>query len=511
MLKQTAKRGFTITELIIVIVVIAILAAVLIPTFASLIKKANMSADQQAVRQMNTILTAEETVSGKPATIGEAIVVLVDNGINANNYKPLTVDTDFFWVKAVNRVVHADADHNILYPKASSLGDGAAYAADNWFPLHDTFFSAEGFLGGEGTSEDPYLISTGEQMISGLIAMSSATPAETVYYELVYDIVVPEYDIKYGGSYSGWQAGVPNLTNAVFDGNGHTLDMKNNTSYTFVDQLVDSTIKDLKVTNLSTPLVSLAFGGSTLENVDIVAGTIDSNKNTAGYVAAHIPEDWGGGTTPLVFKDCDAVFDFNCTTPTNQASFNAVFVGQCVGGSASAPAGQVITNDGRYLNPAVVAEAEIIATLSAEDIYYQGPAWSHNACHINDMFVYNLEFTNCSYSGTFVSPRAAMFIGNSGMCNNVTLKVTNCVNKGTIQATYQKNNDYTADWYYYEATDTEWDNPDLVNYFSANGIGNGEKAQKFTLILDGTTYQEYNVKDARVTEAGGSFVFAAAG
>ena len=42
---NSKKKGFTIVELVIVIAVVAILAAVLIPTFSSLVKKANTSAD----------------------------------------------------------------------------------------------------------------------------------------------------------------------------------------------------------------------------------------------------------------------------------------------------------------------------------------------------------------------------------------------------------------------------------------------------------------------------------
>ena len=38
---RKSKKGFTIVELVIVIAVIAILAAVLIPTFANLIRQAN--------------------------------------------------------------------------------------------------------------------------------------------------------------------------------------------------------------------------------------------------------------------------------------------------------------------------------------------------------------------------------------------------------------------------------------------------------------------------------------
>ena len=46
-MKKMNKKGFTIVELVIVIAVIAILAAVMIPTFGGIIKKANLSSVQQ--------------------------------------------------------------------------------------------------------------------------------------------------------------------------------------------------------------------------------------------------------------------------------------------------------------------------------------------------------------------------------------------------------------------------------------------------------------------------------
>ena len=46
------RRGFTIVELVIVIAVIAILAAVLIPTFGSIIEKANYSNALQTAQNM---------------------------------------------------------------------------------------------------------------------------------------------------------------------------------------------------------------------------------------------------------------------------------------------------------------------------------------------------------------------------------------------------------------------------------------------------------------------------
>ena len=48
-MKKMNNKGFTIVELVIVIAVIAILAAVMIPTFSGIVEKANISALEQKV------------------------------------------------------------------------------------------------------------------------------------------------------------------------------------------------------------------------------------------------------------------------------------------------------------------------------------------------------------------------------------------------------------------------------------------------------------------------------
>ena len=50
------KKGFTIVELVIVIAVIAILAAVLVPTFSNVVENANVSSDKSLVRNINNVL-----------------------------------------------------------------------------------------------------------------------------------------------------------------------------------------------------------------------------------------------------------------------------------------------------------------------------------------------------------------------------------------------------------------------------------------------------------------------
>ena len=63
-MKKMNKKGFTIVELVIVIAVIAILAAVMIPTFGGIIKKANESSALQTVTSAYKNALVEEMADG---------------------------------------------------------------------------------------------------------------------------------------------------------------------------------------------------------------------------------------------------------------------------------------------------------------------------------------------------------------------------------------------------------------------------------------------------------------
>ncbi|MBQ2944987.1 MAG: prepilin-type N-terminal cleavage/methylation domain-containing protein [Clostridia bacterium] len=102
-MKKTNKKGFTIVELVIVIVVIAILAAVMIPTFVHLVNKANVTVDMMVVKQMNTALQADEIVAGKPATVAAAKALLIANG--CDDFTPTDANNVYYWVGAENRVI----------------------------------------------------------------------------------------------------------------------------------------------------------------------------------------------------------------------------------------------------------------------------------------------------------------------------------------------------------------------------------------------------------------------
>ena len=77
-MKRNNKKGFTIVELVIVIAVIAILSAVLIPTFGGIVDKANESArDQEARNAFTEYLIDCDATPNKDAFI----VVTDDSGV----------------------------------------------------------------------------------------------------------------------------------------------------------------------------------------------------------------------------------------------------------------------------------------------------------------------------------------------------------------------------------------------------------------------------------------------
>ena len=114
-MRNTNKKGFTIVELVVVVAVIAILAAVLIPTFSGVIKNANLSADQAAVRNINTILAA---ATDKLESTEDVEKLLAANGYNVKGYTPLSSNHSFVWDKEANQVLlYSYTDNKVVFPK----------------------------------------------------------------------------------------------------------------------------------------------------------------------------------------------------------------------------------------------------------------------------------------------------------------------------------------------------------------------------------------------------------
>ena len=119
-MKNTNKKGFTIVELVIVIAVIAILAAVLIPTFAGLVAKANLSADKQMIRNMNTNLAMYEA-TGEDKDISGVMAYLRSNGFSYEKMVPYSKGYHYCYSKESNQFYLLDNKNAVVYPENADV------------------------------------------------------------------------------------------------------------------------------------------------------------------------------------------------------------------------------------------------------------------------------------------------------------------------------------------------------------------------------------------------------
>ena len=103
------KKGFTVVELVIVIAVVAILAAVLIPTFINLMQTANESADIQLVTNLNKIMAMQEALGGKNATMQDALDDAFANGYDISKISPTSKGNDIVWDQTADRFALVNA------------------------------------------------------------------------------------------------------------------------------------------------------------------------------------------------------------------------------------------------------------------------------------------------------------------------------------------------------------------------------------------------------------------
>lgn len=115
-MKASKKRGFTIIELVIVIAVVAILAAVLIPTFANIIQRANESVDIQAARNMNTFLATAKYTDGVNSIL-DVYDVFEDSGFKVENYSPLYKGRHYYYDIGYNQILYVDDNGTVIFPE----------------------------------------------------------------------------------------------------------------------------------------------------------------------------------------------------------------------------------------------------------------------------------------------------------------------------------------------------------------------------------------------------------
>ena len=281
-MRKPNKKGFTIVELVIVIAVVAILAAVLIPTFVSVTRKANESNDVQAARNMNTFLAAAK-VTDEVDSILDVYDIFEDSGYSVENYKPLYSGRHYYYDKQYNQIVYVnEEDGKIIYPaehKDETRGD------HDWFSLSMSVAKTEKPAGDNYKEE------------SGKITAKVATTEQYAYVIEQYnnkggnlDLTITK-DIDLMGATCAIKEAKGTIT---IKGEGaNPVVIKNVTSNVLLDSDATHNAQGTKADYYSGGLIAKISGGNvTIQNV--VFENIHVKTPTAGQVGIVIGVNQGG-------------------------------------------------------------------------------------------------------------------------------------------------------------------------------------------------------------------------
>ena len=169
-MKKLNNKGFTIVELVIVVAVIAILAAVLIPTISGLIKTAQTSADVTLVKNVNLILATERATEGKNVTMQDALDDALEGGYDVTKLSPTNSDNLILWDQ--------DSDNFVLFANGKYNNAGAEVKVTDEYKLWNISDTTE------GSKHSVYYTGTATEVdVDGVGFDAGTSSVETVNYK----------------------------------------------------------------------------------------------------------------------------------------------------------------------------------------------------------------------------------------------------------------------------------------------------------------------------------------
>lgn len=235
---RSRKKGFTIVELMIVIVIIGILIAIIVPSVTSAIESANIASDQSDVKNMNTILQ----------------VYCVQNG----------VDTTKLQAPEVRAIVSSEQKNYTFVPKSSkgiywySVNEGKIVYSTNGDPNNVVL---------SNVAHAAFTPSSPEELVKGYLYLNTGDELDEVFTALRSVINRDTYDNVFDAA-----ASVKKFTDfqthiANFDPS-HTLYISSTSMYKDGGASIDNVVFATGITVIPKveTILTLAFS----DRVDIV-------------------------------------------------------------------------------------------------------------------------------------------------------------------------------------------------------------------------------------------------
>ncbi len=398
-MKKNNKKGFTIVELVIVIAVIAILAAVLIPTFSSIIKKAKISNDTVLAKNLTTAI-ATESITSKPTSMEEVVTKLYNAGFVLENLSPTTEDYFYGWDSKNNQIILISDECSVVYESAKSTpvdvyvattGDFAQRLADAGYSL---------YLTTEATTVDTtnfINVDTGNTKL-GTLNMTASTTTEVTLKGKITNVTVSNAS----GTVHQYASVTELKVNAIANNSYHVYGAVKNATLKAgkleVEQLGE--IKNLNVTDVST--------------VNVVnKGVIEDAKQNG----AALPEG--------------ILSEYNIGTPSAEKPHNIT-----IGNYAELVAFRDQVNSGRHFENVVVkltADIDIsgrpwtpigAGDRNTEDTQYFSGTFDGNNRTITGLTNKGMNIGNIQFGSNSTTPKGAIEVvyGFFGVVRNATIK-----------------------------------------------------------------------------------------
>lgn len=235
---RSRKKGFTIVELMIVIVIIGILIAIIVPSVTSAIESANIASDQSDVKNMNTILQ----------------VYCVQNGI----------DTTKLQAPEVRAIVSSEQKNYTFVPKSSkgiywySVNEGKIVYSTNGDPNNVVL---------SNVAHAAFTPSSPEELVEGYLYLNTGDELDEVFTALRSVINRATYNNVWAAAasvekFTNFQAHIENFNPS------HTLYISSTSMYKDGGKSIDNVVFATGITVIPKveTILTLAFSSG----VDIV-------------------------------------------------------------------------------------------------------------------------------------------------------------------------------------------------------------------------------------------------
>ena len=462
MFMHKSKKGFTIVELVIVIAVIAILAAVLIPTFSNLVKKANIANDTALAKNLNTALTADEAVNGKATDFSKVLSVLRADGYIVENLNPTTAGHFFVWESESNQILLVDEQYKVVY-SSKDLTDATDSVGKTWFfAVKDEALIAElkdiasvipavdtAWVGTDGAKMAGLLKTESVVTLNENITLETAPRHSTGSKNDALRLEGADLDVTYN------LAGQTMTVTTDFD-TSFKNDKGTKTGYSVIHAgdkanvvVADGNIVASVQSNengLSLYGILRAYGNAvaTVENMNIVYNGVDNGTAGSGAVFTT------GGPATLTVKDTvvtfantmgaeigegTATFENVTFKSVGDGGWNDICVGVSYGGTATIKSGTYIGADGgQYGDDACVGVLPSGGTLNIEGGTFRGNLYigTQSGAKANSIItITGGTFNGKAFSSLTATEWKALCVGessntvvvNGAGTNSVTLKV----------------------------------------------------------------------------------------